>query len=654
MIRLILSLLVALAGAGALTAAPMPIDSGFQKSSTMDFAEIIVAPAASLDLNRARQRADWRPVQKRTVRHGWLRQEIWLRYTLSNPTTRTQEIVITQTAAREDFVDYYLLDEEGSLLAAQQGGDSSGRRQLTPPFLRPAFALSIPPAQSRTIVSRVQNAVDADAEQYVYTRLEFNRHAARSFATQWAFLGAGAVLLLLFGITTATVKTRLPLHFLVYLLLVQLYFALVSGLLEYILGPLPPWLVNEGNIAIVGVIYAVGVRFVRTFLELPQASRSIDRALLILQFLALLPLPLAFISREASRFATDTFSALGGPAVLIAGVVMFRSSTRARYFVAAWSLPIFVAALSQITPLGDEPGQTIFYQQLSLLIGFAIYGVAIGREVRTLIETRVAAQTRVDALERDLNQAREFHAGLLPRLQERYGPLETDLYYSPESQLGGDYYDLVELPDGRMIALVADVTGHGLAAALDASSVRLAFRTSFRHCRGAGDLLTRMNAIMAPHINYRFVTAVCLVIDLARQRVEAACAGHPPPMLLDAAGNVQLRGPEAVVLGMDPAAIYPQIEFDFRPGDRIVLYTDGLYENALTPDKEPLQLLTDCLQSQLDSRTPVNAATVAGAMESLRGGGQSDDITLFMLKYTDADGSPAQNDQSASHRQKEG
>ncbi len=85
-----------------------------------------------------------------------------------------------------------------------------------------------------------------------------------------------------------------------------------------------------------------------------------------------------------------------------------------------------------------------------------------------------------------------------------------------------------------------------------------------------------------------------------------------------------------------------------------MLYTDGLYENALTPDKEPLQLLTDCLQSQLDSRTPVNAATVAGAMESLRGGGQSDDITLFMLKYTDADGSPAQDDQSASHRQKEG
>jgi serine phosphatase RsbU (regulator of sigma subunit) len=146
------------------------------------------------------------------------------------------------------------------------------------------------------------------------------------------------------------------------------------------------------------------------------------------------------------------------------------------------------------------------------------------------------------------------------------------------SAVAGDLYDVLPLSDGRVLVIVADVSGHGVPAALVASMVKVAVAAEADRYDRPGDILTGINRALTGKFERAYVTACCLVLDPQRQTIAYALAGHPPPLLRRFDGRIERLDQGGMVLAMMPDIVYDSFDVAFAPGDRLLLYTDGLSE----------------------------------------------------------------------------
>jgi serine phosphatase RsbU (regulator of sigma subunit) len=239
-----------------------------------------------------------------------------------------------------------------------------------------------------------------------------------------------------------------------------------------------------------------------------------------------------------------------------------------------------------------------------------------------------------ERVSRDLVLAGEVVRSFLPKqLPEIPG---FDFYASNESaqEVGGDYYDFIPLPDGRVGIVVGDVAGKGIAAAL----VMARFSAETRAClRTEPDLVSavrRLNAQMMPlTLTDRFVTLAAFVLDPKTSTVTIVNAGHPPPMVLRSATNALEEVMPRDDIG-PPIAVwedYPYVahEITLQPGDNIVLFSDGVTE-AMDGQGRDLGLpgLRALLQKQNAPAHELGARVLQGVDKHAAGCPQHDDVTL--------------------------
>jgi len=191
------------------------------------------------------------------------------------------------------------------------------------------------------------------------------------------------------------------------------------------------------------------------------------------------------------------------------------------------------------------------------------------------------------ALQRDLEEARDFHASLVPDRVQRFGPASITCVMQPSGHLGGDLVGCFRLDADRIALWSLDVAGHGVAAALLAARLagllsdgsrdqNLAFRDG-RPLRPA-QVLDRINALlMADRSGDHYLTMFYADLHLPTGQVTAVQAGHPHPILATAQGPRQI-GAGGFPVGLIPDADYPEITFTLAPGDRLVIPSDGITE----------------------------------------------------------------------------
>lgn len=188
-----------------------------------------------------------------------------------------------------------------------------------------------------------------------------------------------------------------------------------------------------------------------------------------------------------------------------------------------------------------------------------------------LVEERL----RSAQMQRQLALAGDLQARIIRTTPPRHPGVETALIFEPSYHVAGDFCDFLTLCDGRLAAVVADVVGKGIPASLLMASVRGALRASAEACRGPGELLTRLNRqICRDTLPSEFVTLLLIAIDHAARRLVYANAGHEPLLLLRD-GHVTTAAEGDLVLGVRPDETYREHALDLRPGDLLVLYTDG-------------------------------------------------------------------------------
>jgi phosphoserine phosphatase RsbU/P len=264
-------------------------------------------------------------------------------------------------------------------------------------------------------------------------------------------------------------------------------------------------------------------------------------------------------------------------------------------------------------------------------IGFLLFLCILGWiAARRILD----AQRRLSSIEQELETARSIQASILPGAPPRLPGLDVAVRYLPAAGVAGDYYDFLPA-DGRLTVIVADVSGHGVPAALIASMVKVAVAAQAADAESPARLLTGMGRIFAGQLKSQFITAACVTVDPEARRIIWAGAGHPPPLLWSAGERTvrELTG-GGPILGRFGRAVYTESSGSLQPGDRIVLFTDGIPEAC---DRTGEMFGDDRLQEHLADHANLGAdALAASILQRIadwtgRTAGLEDDLTLIVL-----------------------
>ena len=192
------------------------------------------------------------------------------------------------------------------------------------------------------------------------------------------------------------------------------------------------------------------------------------------------------------------------------------------------------------------------------------------------------AVLRQKEVERDMQVARDVQRGFLPDQTPDVPGYEFYDYYEPAEQVGGDYFDYLQLPDGRLAVVVADVVGHGVAAALLMAKLSAEARNSLYTEPTPADAITRLNERLAQLNIQRFVTLICVVLDPKNHNAVIVNAGHMAPLWRHPNGVVEQPGEEVagIPLGITSGITYRQTEIGLAPGETLTLFTDGINEST--------------------------------------------------------------------------
>ncbi|HYW44189.1 MAG TPA: SpoIIE family protein phosphatase [Bryobacteraceae bacterium] len=187
--------------------------------------------------------------------------------------------------------------------------------------------------------------------------------------------------------------------------------------------------------------------------------------------------------------------------------------------------------------------------------------------------------TRERAMEEDLQAARELQRILLPDAEPEIAGLESAVRLRPAREISGDIYYIFELRDGATLLAFGDVSGKGAAAALYGGLVSGLLRTMAPRRRRPAELLRALNEVLIQRkVEARYVTLCVMLWDPATRRIEMANAGALPPMICRGGDILKVRV-EGVPLGLLDSREYEEVPFEARPGDTLVLYSDGITDH---------------------------------------------------------------------------
>lgn len=212
-----------------------------------------------------------------------------------------------------------------------------------------------------------------------------------------------------------------------------------------------------------------------------------------------------------------------------------------------------------------------------LLENLAAHAAPALRVAQLVREQAAEAETR-QRIAQELEVARLIQQNFLPKQLPELPGWHVRAYYRPAREVGGDFYDFIDLSDGQIGIIVGDVTDKGVPAALVMAATRSVLRASAQRLLAPGEVLARVNDVICPETPPNmFVTCLYAVLDPHSGDLRFANAGHHTPCIRRDGSLINLRA-RGMPLGLMPAMSYEEQATQLQPGDDVVLYSDGLVE----------------------------------------------------------------------------
>jgi sigma-B regulation protein RsbU (phosphoserine phosphatase) len=212
-------------------------------------------------------------------------------------------------------------------------------------------------------------------------------------------------------------------------------------------------------------------------------------------------------------------------------------------------------------------------------LAFAVFILSLGY---VAAEKVFADERRLISIENELAVAREIQSSILPSSVPKINDLRIAAAYHPTTAVAGDFYEFIPVDQTRAGFLVADVSGHGVPAALIAAMLKVAMQSVVSRADDPPEVLRGLNRALAGQLRGQFITAAYLWIDTEIHKALYSAAGHPP-LLRWRDGALERIESNGLLIGVVQNPDYPVCEMPLNSGDRFLLYTDGVTEpeNAL-------------------------------------------------------------------------
>jgi serine phosphatase RsbU (regulator of sigma subunit) len=259
--------------------------------------------------------------------------------------------------------------------------------------------------------------------------------------------------------------------------------------------------------------------------------------------------------------------------------------------------------LNDVASASDVRRQTLLRRILLATVALVVAAAAV---LATLLEARAAAARRelrqTVLYDEERRVTTLLQTALIPDRLPPIAGVELSAIYAPaalERQVGGDWYEALELRDGRILLLVGDVAGHGLNAAVVMNRARQAILGAAIRADDPSSILSTANRILSTQ-SAGMVTAVCCVFDPRTMRLVYATAGHPPP-IVTAGSTVSALQYGGAPLGVVDNPLLSSYERTLEHGSLVVLYTDGAIENQLDALRGESLLITAVSQHRTAS-----------------------------------------------------
>lgn len=256
--------------------------------------------------------------------------------------------------------------------------------------------------------------------------------------------------------------------------------------------------------------------------------------------------------------------------------------------------------------------------------------------VKTAISLKESVREKdlLENLQRELAVAQKIQQALLPKEYPQCDRVRFAARFIPMTEVGGDFYDFMEHPDGVGV-LIADVSGHGIPAALIASMVKMAFSLNRHLAPQPGALLSALNQMLCGKIETQFVTASYYFIDFQTNEIRFANAGHPPLFFLDKnAGNVKEEKPKGGFLGVFPEIQHADGVLPLSSGLRVLQLTDGILECRSAQDEEfGITKVRKLLEQTVALSTEEAADRLLSELRIFNPVDFEDDVTFVLIDY---------------------
>jgi phosphoserine phosphatase RsbU/P len=261
--------------------------------------------------------------------------------------------------------------------------------------------------------------------------------------------------------------------------------------------------------------------------------------------------------------------------------------------------------------------------------GFTIFLASLGYVAARRVLRRDQELVEIQS---ELDLARRIQLSILPAAFPDSTAFRVAARYIPMTSVAGDFYDFLVADDRQAGLLIADVSGHGVPAALIASMVKMAATSQRENATDPQKLLTGMNAALCGNTQSQFVTAAYVHLDAQKKLLLYSAAGHPP-MLLLRDGQVTEILENGLILAMIKDAVFTTATHPLQPGDRLVLYTDGILEAR---DARGELFDEERLYTALRNTAALNPSDAADQILSnvqQWAKTQEDDLTLLICDY---------------------
>ena len=599
---------------------------------------------------------------------GYMENPIWLKFTIQDNNTLPENWFLEIGYPLLDNIELYTKEVETWKM--KKAGDVLPFLSREIYYRHFIFVLSFPKSQQKTYYIKITSTSAFIIPIKLYKEKIFSKNI--SYTEAWHFIYYGVLLVMIFynGFISISLRSLSYLLYSLSTLSMLAYQVMFNGHGFQYLWQENIWLQKYGGLISIIFFAIFTFEFMNRFLDLKKPIRYSIRIFLVIQ--NLMVFTALFYSLSLAFKIVGMVGIINIVCVISTGIISWIKGYRpARFFVIAWGGYCLGAILVSLRILGliGTNFITTYALQIGSMVELVFLSIALADRYNLIMDENINVQKELlesqivhtNTLEEKVKERTATLDNTLSQLNQSLKLIHEDLTlakkiqkntllikpsllnelrivqtYLPMTEVGGDFYDITKISDSSYRIFQADATGHGVQAAM----ITMAIKGIYDNVKNY-DLETAqvMEIFNNDYMNkYQslnsFMTAIIVDIDVSRHRLKYTSAGHPAALLIHNS-EIQLLKNTGKMIGIVKNIKYNSIEYEFSPGDRLYIFTDGIFEefNSIEEEFGEERLYTILRNNNHLPAESTIELTLRELDFFLAGTPKQDDITILAIEH---------------------